>query len=112
MDGGCPWDEPFRSIANRPIVRAGATTDTIRGAHLQEEDGMLKTTLTAAIVGLAVAAAHAKAPIRVATVSHAAYGRTPEGAAVDVYTLTNASGMEVRAITYGGFIVSLRTPDR
>ena len=31
---------------------------------------------------------------------------------MDVYTLTNASGMEVRAITYGGIILSLRVPDR
>jgi aldose 1-epimerase len=32
--------------------------------------------------------------------------------AVDLYTLTNAAGMEVRAITYGGIILSLRVPDR
>jgi aldose 1-epimerase len=31
---------------------------------------------------------------------------------VDLYTLTNASGMEVRVVTYGGIILSLRVPDR
>jgi len=36
----------------------------------------------------------------------------PDGSVVDVFTLTNARGMEVRAITYGGIITSLRVPDR
>jgi len=40
------------------------------------------------------------------------FGRTPDGAAVELFTLTNATGVELRAITYGGIIVSLRTPDR
>jgi aldose 1-epimerase len=40
------------------------------------------------------------------------FGTTPEGEMVDVYTLKNAAGMEVRAITYGGIIASLRVPDR
>jgi len=29
-----------------------------------------------------------------------------------VYTFTNAHGLEVRAITYGGIIVSLKVPDK
>ena len=40
-----------------------------------------------------------------------AYGTTSEGEAVDLYTLSNANGIEVRAITYGGIIVSLKVPD-
>src|ERR1700733_5845747 len=31
---------------------------------------------------------------------------------VDAYTLTNAHGIEVRIITYGAAITSLKTPDR
>lgn len=46
------------------------------------------------------------------TVSRAPFGVLPDGKAVDVFTLTNPNGMEVRAITYGGIIVSLRVPDR
>ena len=34
------------------------------------------------------------------------------GTPVTLYTLTNSSGMEARIITYGGILVSLRTPDR
>jgi len=40
-----------------------------------------------------------------------AFGKTQDGKAVDLYTLTNAHGMEVRAMRYGGIIVSLRVPD-
>jgi len=36
----------------------------------------------------------------------------PDGSPVDVFTLTNAHGLEVRAITYGGIVVSVRVPDR
>jgi aldose 1-epimerase len=47
-----------------------------------------------------------------ASVARAAFGRTPDGQAVELFTLTNARGTEVRAINYGGIIVSLRVPDR
>ncbi len=40
------------------------------------------------------------------------YGALPDGAGVDVFTLANAAGVEVRAITFGGIITSIVTPDR
>jgi aldose 1-epimerase len=40
------------------------------------------------------------------------YGTTAVGTAVDEYTLTNANGVEVKFITYGGIITSIRVPDR
>jgi aldose 1-epimerase len=40
------------------------------------------------------------------------FGKTGDGRPVDLYTLTNSEGMEVRAMTYGGIIVSLRVPDK
>jgi aldose 1-epimerase len=51
----------------------------------------------------------APAPARVAK---AAFGRTGDGAVVDLFTLTNARGMEVRAMSYGAIITSIRVPDR
>jgi aldose 1-epimerase len=34
------------------------------------------------------------------------------GQAVDIYTLTNSNGMEVKILTYGGIIQSVKVPDR
>ena len=31
---------------------------------------------------------------------------------MDLYTLTNAAGVEVRVISFGGIITSIRVPDR
>jgi len=45
-------------------------------------------------------------------VTVAPFGRTPDGKAVEVYTLTNARGMQVRAITYGAILQAIRVPDR
>jgi aldose 1-epimerase len=45
-------------------------------------------------------------------VTRASFGRMPDGTEVEVFTLTNVKGLEVRAIEYGAIIVSLRTPDR
>jgi aldose 1-epimerase len=46
------------------------------------------------------------------TVTVAPFGRMPDGKAVEVYTLTNARGMQVRAITYGAIIQAIQVPDR
>jgi aldose 1-epimerase len=47
-----------------------------------------------------------------AKVEQNAWGQTPDGRKVDIYTLTNAHGLEVRISNYGGTIVGLATPDR
>ncbi len=44
-------------------------------------------------------------------VSKQAFGHSSDGTAVDIYSLTDKQ-VEVRIMTYGGIIVSLRTPDR
>jgi aldose 1-epimerase len=40
------------------------------------------------------------------------FGTLPDGTPVDLYTMTNAQGMEIRATNYGGIVVSLRVPDK
>jgi len=45
-------------------------------------------------------------------IKKSAFGRTPDGRTVDLYTLTNSHGLEARIITYGGTVISLKVPDR
>ena len=47
-----------------------------------------------------------------ATIVKSPFGRTADGTTIDLFTLTNAHGMEVRAISYGATVTSIRVPDR
>ena len=40
------------------------------------------------------------------------FGQTPDGIAVDLFTLRNENGVTARITNYGGIIVALTTPDR
>ena len=40
------------------------------------------------------------------------FGKMPDGRNVDIYTLVNKSGAEVRITNYGGIIQSLKVPDK
>jgi aldose 1-epimerase len=40
------------------------------------------------------------------------FGKIADQSAIDLFTLTNAQGMEARIMTYGGTVVSLKVPDR
>jgi aldose 1-epimerase len=46
------------------------------------------------------------------SIAKAPFGKTADGASVDIYTLKNAAGMEAAITTYGGRIVSLKAPGR
>nr|WP_249356558.1 aldose epimerase family protein [Maribacter sp. ACAM166] len=46
------------------------------------------------------------------TIQKADYGTTSDNKCVEIYTLKNQKGMEVKIITYGGIITSLKAPDR
>ena len=69
---------------------------------------MLTLSSVAAVL-LLVGAATAHAATKV---SKADFGKMPDGTAVDIYTLTNEHGLEARISTYGGAVVSMKTPDR
>jgi len=50
--------------------------------------------------------------VRETGVSESSFGSLPDGTSVRLFTLTNANGMEVRAISYGAILVSVKVPDR
>ncbi|HEX3755123.1 MAG TPA: aldose epimerase family protein [Rhizomicrobium sp.] len=60
-----------------------------------------------AVLGLALLGQPAAAAI-----THQPWGVTPDGAKADLYTLTNAHGMQVQIATYAGTLISIRVPDR
>lgn len=47
-----------------------------------------------------------------ATFKKEAFGKMPDGAAIDRFTLTNSKGMVAKVMTYGAILTELRVPDR
>ena len=45
------------------------------------------------------------------TIARAPFGIAPDGKAVEAFTLVNGNGMEVRAMSYGAIILSIKVPD-
>jgi aldose 1-epimerase len=106
------------------IIAAAAAYYVIglwRGNRLQLRDFttrsvrmLVRCSLFLAAIGLlaAFSASDQPAPPARPTVTHAPAGASLDGTAIDEYTLSNGHGMEVRAITAGGIIRSLKVPDR
>ncbi len=70
------------------------------------------TRVVIALVSVAAACARPQSEVMRARITREAFGTTTDGKDVDAFTLTNAKGLELRAITYGATIISLRVPDR
>lgn len=50
--------------------------------------------------------------IRQMSANKESFGKTPDGKQVDLYTLTNTSGIRARITSFGAILVSLEVPDR
>ncbi|HEX3856772.1 MAG TPA: aldose epimerase family protein [Verrucomicrobiae bacterium] len=46
------------------------------------------------------------------SINKAIFGKMPDGAPVEIYTLRNGNGMESQIMTLGGTVTSLKTPDK
>lgn len=67
------------------------------------------------VVTSLAASAHAQAPSAAgarAAIEKASFGKTKEGAPVDIYTLTNTHGMTAKVMTYGATLTELLVPDK
>jgi len=64
------------------------------------------------MTGLCLIAGIAMSLTGQAAVQKAPFGTAGDGAAVDLYTLTNKAGVEAKISTYGATLVSLKEPDR
>src|SRR5450432_3831862 len=67
-----------------------------------------------ALLGALTLACFAQAPARKgkSAVKKQDFGKLPDGASIELYTLANAKGMQAAISTYGGVLVSLTAPDR
>ena len=68
---------------------------------------LLLTLFVSSVMGREAAPAKGKHQVR-----KESFGKTGDGRPVDLFTLTNSKGLELRTINYGGIIVSLRVPDK
>jgi aldose 1-epimerase len=62
--------------------------------------------------GVCLASCAAAADKPAGNISKQPFGKTPDGQAVDLYTLRNANGAEATIMTYGGIVQSLKMPDK
>lgn len=83
----------LRSVLRIAATFAGSTLLVLQGSCTSRENSAASTVPLARIVTTP-------------------YGVLPSGDSVSMFTLTNANGIELRAITYGGIVTSLRAPDR
>jgi len=72
----------------------------------------LITVTTLGIIAAYLTGCHSMSNTSTGTITKTAFGRTPDGTPVDLYTLRNAKGMEATIMTYGGIVTSLKVPDR
>jgi aldose 1-epimerase len=79
-----------------------------------EVNKMPITRRTAVAITLASLAGCSKTlpPAEKPKITKESFGKLPDGKDVEIYTLSNKNGVEVRIMNYGGVVVSLRTPDR
>lgn len=121
---GEAWGRNFRTAQPLPLHAADGSHPSFSGSYLAglvlfstiyqiAPDkvtfvGKLQESEAATLKALATAP---PAPQRV-RVESSIFGRLPDGAQVERYTLTNAHGMEVQLMTYGATLTSVKVPDR
>ena len=75
---------------------------------------LLTSALLVGLLSLPLGSARAQQPdaSTMDRIQKESFGQTSDGEAVDLYTLTNANGIEMEVTNYGGIVTALRVPDR
>ena len=74
--------------------------------------GVVRLVLATSVLIVSACNRPASEPERSRSTTRHSFGTTADGSNVDLYTLTNNRGMEVKVATLGATIVSLKAPDR
>jgi aldose 1-epimerase len=110
------WATTARIVNERSVV-------TMFEEHFAARRKRLTKRLTVAVavvaaIGLVVAPASSadrpSGPGRpeAPSIDSESFGTMPDGTEIEIYTLTNSLGMEVKILTYGGILQSIKVPDR
>jgi aldose 1-epimerase len=73
---------------------------------------ILALTLLATAVMIAGCSSMSSSSSTQCSINHESFGTSLDGKPVEIYTLRNENGMEVRIMTYGGIIQSIKVPDK
>lgn len=65
-----------------------------------------------AVAGCGAASQQEGKPSMAAGITKTGFGKTADGAAVDLYTLTNTHGLTAKIMTYGALLTELHVPDK
>jgi aldose 1-epimerase len=68
--------------------------------------------LGAILPGLAAEPQKTKGGLMGGSITKSDFGQTADGTKVDLYTLTNAHGVVMKVMTYGGIVTELHVPDK
>src|SRR5438045_6160828 len=91
--------------ANAASLVNAAMVQKIRGLSL------LSASLAAGCL-LGCASVNSSRPAATSHIGHQAFGQTADGTLVDLFTLRNRHGVEVKISNYGGIVTSFSAPDR
>jgi aldose 1-epimerase len=86
----------------------------MKGTVMNRSSKLLLVLLPAICIGLLLGCNNGMMAkiMKKGTIKMEEFGTTPDGKKVNIYTLTNSKGCEVRITNYGGIVVSLKVPDR
>src|ERR1051326_4778984 len=96
-------------------ILAGKFTITIKLNALVQFmhlDYQLVTALGAGLSAICFLALPTTGAAASGQISKKPFGSLPDGTPVDLYTLRNRHGMEVKICNYGGIVVSISVPDK